>query len=74
MEASPYVDATLDLFRRSRAKTARIGIAFQAYLYRTEKVSSPGPARPAAIRIVKGAYLEPPDVAFPKKSDVDANY
>jgi proline dehydrogenase len=74
MEASPYVDATLDLFRRSRAKTARIGIALQAYLYRTEKdVESLVPLG-AAIRIVKGAYLEPPDVAFPKKSDVDANY
>jgi proline dehydrogenase len=74
MEASTYVDATLDLFRRSRAKTARIGIALQAYLYRTEKdVESLVPLG-AAIRIVKGAYLEPPDVAFPKKSDVDANY
>jgi proline dehydrogenase len=74
MEGSPYVDRTLDLFRRSRAKTSRIGIALQAYLYRTEKdVESLIPFG-AAIRIVKGAYLEPPDVAFPKKSDVDANY
>ena len=46
----------------------------QAYLYRTEKdVESLIPLG-AAIRIVKGAYLEPPEVAFPKKSDVDANY
>ncbi len=74
MESSPYVDPTLALFRRMRAKTARIGIALQAYLYRTEKdVDSLVPLG-SAIRIVKGAYLEPPEVAFPKKSDVDANY
>jgi proline dehydrogenase len=74
MESSPYVDRTLELYRRSRAKTARVGIALQAYLYRTEKdVESLVPLG-AAIRVVKGAYLEPPDVAFPKKADVDANY
>jgi proline dehydrogenase len=74
MEGSPYVDPTLDLFRRTRAKTARIGIALQAYLYRTEKdVESLVPLG-ARIRIVKGAYLEPAEVAFPRKADVDANY
>jgi proline dehydrogenase len=74
MESSPYVDPTIALYRRARAKTSRVGIALQAYLSRTEKdVESLIPLG-AAIRIVKGAYLEPPDVAFPKKSDVDANY
>jgi proline dehydrogenase len=74
MESSPYVDRTIELYRRCRAKTARVGIALQAYLYRTEKdVDSLVPLG-AAIRIVKGAYLEPPDIAFPKKADVDANY
>ena len=74
MEGSPYVDPTLDLFRCTRAKTARIGIALQAYLYRTEKdVESLVPLG-ARIRIVKGAYLEPSEVAFPRKGDVDANY
>jgi proline dehydrogenase len=74
MEGSPYVDPTLELYRRARSRTARVGIALQAYLYRTEKdVESLIPFG-AAIRIVKGAYLEPPDVAFPSKSDVDANY
>ncbi len=59
MESSPYVDPTLELFRRSRAKTSRIGIALQAYLYRTAKdIESLMPLGPA-IRIVKGAYLEP---------------
>lgn len=74
MESSPYVDPTLDLYRRTRAKTSRIGLALQAYLYRTakdvESLISSGPA----IRIVKGAYLEPPDVAYPKKADVDENF
>jgi len=74
MEGSPYVDPTLELYRRTRAKTARVGIALQAYLYRTAKdVESLIPLG-AAIRIVKGAYLEPPDIAFPKKADTDENY
>jgi proline dehydrogenase len=74
MEGSPYVDPTIALFKRTRAKTARIGIAIQAYLYRTaQDVESLVPLG-AAIRIVKGAYLEPPTVAYPKKSDVDENY
>jgi proline dehydrogenase len=71
MEGSPYVDPTIDLFKRTRAKTARVGIALQAYLYRTPKdVEALIPLGPA-IRIVKGAYLEPPSVAYPKKADVD---
>ena len=74
MESSPYVDATLGLFRRMRSRTELVGIALQAYLYRTKQdVESLVPLG-AAIRIVKGAYLEPPAVAFPKKSDVDENY
>lgn len=74
MESSTYVDPTLELFRRARAKTARVGIALQAYLYRTEKDVEAIVPLGAVIRIVKGAYLEPPDVAFPRKADVDANY
>ena len=74
MESSPYVDPTLDLYRYGRAKTAKIGIAIQAYLYRTENdVESLIPLG-SAIRIVKGAYLEPSDVAFPRKLDVDENF
>ena len=74
MESSAYVDRTIALFTRTRAKTAKVGIALQAYLYRTDKdVESLVPLG-AAIRIVKGAYLEPPDVAFPRKSDVDENF
>ena len=74
MESSPYVDPTLDLFRHGRSKSARIGIAVQAYLFRTMKdVESLIPLG-CAVRVVKGAYLEPPDVAYPKKSDVDENF
>src|SRR5439155_19693560 len=74
MESSPYVDRTLDLFRRTRARSPLVGVALQAYLYRTaQDVDALLPLGPA-IRLVKGAYLEPPDVAYPKKSDVDAAY
>ena len=74
MENSPYVDPTLKLFRASKARYKGVGVAIQAYLYRTAKdVDSLIPLGPA-IRIVKGAYLEPPEVAYPKKSDVDENF
>jgi proline dehydrogenase len=74
MESSPYVDPTLDLFRRTRARSPLVGIAIQAYLHRTaQDVESLIPLG-SAIRLVKGAYLEAPDVAFPVKADVDANY
>jgi proline dehydrogenase len=74
MESSAYVDRTIELFRRARAKTPRVGMALQAYLYRTAKdVEALLPLGPA-IRIVKGAYLEPADVAYPKKADVDENF
>ena len=74
MESSPYVDATLDLFRRTRARSARIGVALQAYLHRTAKDVEALVPLGAAIRLVKGAYLEPPAIAFPKKADVDENF
>src|SRR5439155_19760464 len=74
MESSPYVDPPLDLFRRARAGSSRVGVALQAYLYRTAKdVESLVPLG-SAIRLVKGAYLEPPSLAYPKKADVDENF
>jgi proline dehydrogenase len=74
MEYSRYVDRTLELYRRARARSARIGVALQAYLYRTERdLETLLPLGPA-IRIVKGAYLEPADVAFPRKADVDESF
>jgi proline dehydrogenase len=74
MESSPYVDPTLDLFRQTRARSPVVGIALQAYLYRTaQDIESLLPLG-SAIRLVKGAYLEPPTIAFPRKADVDANF
>src|SRR5438309_1900538 len=74
MESSPYVDATLELFRRARAGSPLIGVALQAYLYRTAQDVEALLPLGSAIRLVKGAYLEPATIAFPKKSDVDANF
>ena len=75
MESSPYVDRTLgSVPRASRQRSSRIGVALQAYLHRTaEDVESLLPLG-SAIRLVKGAYLEPPPVAFPSKRDVDENF
>jgi proline dehydrogenase len=74
MEASSYVDATLDIYKRALGKYPNVGICLQAYLYRTQKdVEALLPLRPS-IRLVKGAYKEPPEIAFPKKQDVDENY
>lgn len=74
MESSKYVDPTLDLFRAVREDHENIGICLQAYLRRTPKdVESLLPLRPA-IRLVKGAYMEPASVAFPRKADVDQAY
>jgi proline dehydrogenase len=74
MEASNYVDATLELYRRALKIAPNVGVCLQAYLYRTKKDwQSLMPLKPS-IRLVKGAYKEPPEIAFPKKSDVDQNY
>jgi len=74
MEDSSYVDRTLDLYQRLRASHGNTGICLQAYLRRTardiERLLPLGPA----IRLVKGAYDEPKDVAFKSKKEVDANY
>ena len=71
MEYSRYVDPTLELYRSIRADHARFGICLQSYLYRTpadlESLIPMGPA----IRLVKGAYAEPAEIAFPEKRDVD---
>ena len=74
MEASNYVDATLELYRRARQAYPNVGICLQAYLYRTAKdIANLLPLGPA-IRLVKGAYQEPATVAYPRKKDVDENY
>jgi len=74
MEASNYVDATLDLYRRALGEFPNAGVCLQAYLYRTKNdLAKLLPLRPS-IRLVKGAYNEPPEIAFPRKADVDQNY
>ena len=74
MESSEYVDRTLALYRRVRAVRPNVGVCLQAYLYRTaDDLDSLLPLGPA-IRLVKGAYREPPDRAFPRKKDVDENF
>jgi proline dehydrogenase len=74
MESSPYVDPTIELFRRAKARTPRVGLALQAYLRRTERDVEALIPLGSAVRLVKGAYLEPASVAFPRKADVDENY
>lgn len=74
MEDSSYVDRTLGLYRELKSKYEPVGIAIQAYLRRTpQDIESLLDLKPM-IRLVKGAYLEPPDVAFPSKRDVDVQY
>lgn len=71
MEDSSYVDRTLDLYRAVKSKYEPVGLAMQSYLRRTpEDVEKLLDVRPM-IRLVKGAYAEPPHVAFPAKKDVD---
>jgi proline dehydrogenase len=74
MEQSPYVDATLALTKRLRQEFPRVGVCLQAYLFRTREDLEDITSRGIGVRLVKGAYNEPATVAFPKKSDVDANY
>lgn len=74
MESSEYVDRTLDIFRSVRQDHQNVGLCLQAYLHRTKgDLEDLLPLHPA-IRLVKGAYREPPDVAFERKADVDQNF
>ncbi len=74
MEQRGYVDATLDIYRRVLSEHPNVGVALQAYLYRTPKDLASLIPLGGAVRLVKGAYREPADVAHPKKSDVDNAY
>jgi len=74
MEASNYVDATLDIYRRALKVFPNVGICLQAHLYRTkDDLERLLPLRPS-IRLVKGAYSEPAEIAFPHKYEVDESY
>ncbi len=77
MEGSPYTQKTLDFVRRLHSQpenAGHVGAVIQAYLYRSEKDVEQLIADRIRVRLCKGAYKEPPDIAFEKKSDVDANY
>jgi proline dehydrogenase len=74
MEHSPQVDETLDIYRSLRKEHENVGVCLQSYLRRTESdLDTLLPVDPS-IRMVKGAYMEPPEVAFPNKADVDRNF
>jgi len=74
MEGSAYTDATLQMFEAVQKAHGNAGLAIQAYLRRSEAdLQRLAPLRPK-VRVVKGAYQEPPAVAFPQKSEVNANY
>ena len=75
MEHSGLVDQTLGIYRRLRDEGRdAVGTVLQAYLYRTPAdLDALLPLQPN-LRLVKGAYLEPPEVAYPRKADVDAAY
>ena len=74
MEQSPYVDATLALYGRARKAHPNVGVCVQSYFYRTEKDVEALISIGASLRLVKGAYNEPAEIAFPRKKDVDENY
>ena len=74
MEGSPYTESTLRVFRELDAPRDSLGVVIQAYLYRSEKDVKDLVAMGARVRLTKGAYQEPPEIAFPKKAQVDANY
>ena len=76
MESSQYTDVTLDMFENRLHPTyrANAGVVLQSCLYRTFSDVEHMNALKARVRICKGAYKEPPSVAYPDKKDVDANY
>ena len=77
MEDTPYTDITLSLFEAMRERgfnTTQVGLVIQSYLFRSEEDTRKLLEEGTRIRLVKGAYNEPPDKAFPKKVDTDANY
>ena len=75
MEGSPYTEATIAMTERLSAKfPGAVGTVLQAYLFRTEADTERLLGQGIRIRLCKGAYKEAPEIAFPAKSDVDANY
>ena len=73
MESVGYVEPTLRVFREAHARYPKVGVALQSYLRRTERDLETLPPG-CRVRLVKGAYLEPPEVVFTSKREVDANF
>ena len=75
MEDSPWVDITLRLYDRMREEgLTNVGLVIQSYLYRSQEDVRKILEHGGRIRLCKGAYKEPPEVAYPKKKDVDLNF
>ena len=74
MEGSAYTQRTIDLVKHVRERNPAVGTVIQAYLYRSETDIADLLAYGCRIRLCKGAYKEPEDVAYPRKLDVDANF
>ncbi len=75
MEHSAVVDDTLRIYSDLRGRgLENVGVVIQAYLYRSQADLRALVEQGARVRLVKGAYMEPPEVAYPRKRDVDANF
>lgn len=73
MESHEYVGPTLHVHAELKRRFPRVGLALQSCLYRTAEDVMALPEG-SIVRLVKGAYLEPPDVAYPRRSDVDRSF
>lgn len=74
MESFGYVEPTLRIHRALREDFPRVGVCIQAYLYRSAADARDLAARGATVRVCKGAYLEPPTVAYPRRADVARSF
>src|SRR5208282_6545891 len=77
MEGSDYTQATIDMVSKLHAaegNRGRVGVVIQAYLYRSKADIDRLLAEGIRVRLCKGAYQEPPSLAFPEKADVDRNF
>jgi proline dehydrogenase len=76
MEDSQWVEKTIGLYRRMiyDCRCENVGVVIQAYLYRSQEDVARLVAEGARVRLCKGAYKEPPEVAFPQKKDVDTSF
>ena len=74
MEGSAYTQRTIELAKRVRAKNPAVGVVVQSYLYRSAQDVRELIGIGCRMRLCKGAYKEPPEIAFQQKADVDANY